>query len=370
MAEQKDKGLIFIPDISGFTRFVQETEIEHAGHIVSELLELLIDANQLGMEVSEIEGDAILFFRQGESPSAEAVFAQAEAMQLAFRNQLKLYERDRICQCGACTTAVDLQLKFVAHPGVFQMRHIKEHRKLFGADVILAHRLLKNSVDDDEYLLYTGLEGPGQKPSWAEIREGADEYPEIGTIPYRYASMSPFVASIPPLPPREKPVLPPVAAQTSIDIAASLDSVHHALTTDSLKLVWNQGIKKIVPEYVGAPTVGTGHRCLTSFGEFHVRTVDHENQSDHVELIEYSEKLFGLHDVYSKSKATRLPDGRTRVVLSMHFQPAKGLGRLRHLLAARLGLAGLKKSAEGLKAFCESSTYDYPTRSASDTAVA
>ena len=42
-------GLIFIPDISGFTRFVTETEIDHSRLIIQELLELLINANRIGL---------------------------------------------------------------------------------------------------------------------------------------------------------------------------------------------------------------------------------------------------------------------------------------------------------------------------------
>ena len=59
----ENKGLLFIPDISGFTRFVNETEIGHSRLIIQELLEILINANQIGLEVSEIEGDAILFLQ-------------------------------------------------------------------------------------------------------------------------------------------------------------------------------------------------------------------------------------------------------------------------------------------------------------------
>lgn len=61
----ENKGLLFIPDISGFTRFVNETEIGHTRLIIQELLETLINANQLGLDVSEIEGDAILFYKFG-----------------------------------------------------------------------------------------------------------------------------------------------------------------------------------------------------------------------------------------------------------------------------------------------------------------
>ena len=58
-----NKGSLFIPDISVFTNFVTNTEIEHSRHIIQELLEILIDSNQLGLEISEVEGDAILFLQ-------------------------------------------------------------------------------------------------------------------------------------------------------------------------------------------------------------------------------------------------------------------------------------------------------------------
>ncbi|MGI8583184.1 MAG: DUF2652 domain-containing protein, partial [Chitinophagaceae bacterium] len=74
----ENKGLLFIPDISGFTKFVNETEIDHSRLIIQELLEILINANQIGLEVSEIEGDAILFYKFGESPNLEELYKQVE----------------------------------------------------------------------------------------------------------------------------------------------------------------------------------------------------------------------------------------------------------------------------------------------------
>ena len=65
MAEQ---SLIFIPDISGFTKFVTETEITHSQHIISELINAIIIENSLNLKISEIEGDAVLFYRIGKPP--------------------------------------------------------------------------------------------------------------------------------------------------------------------------------------------------------------------------------------------------------------------------------------------------------------
>ena len=56
------KSLLFIPDISGYTNFIQTTEVEHSQHVIAELLEILIDANDSGFELAEIEGDALFFY--------------------------------------------------------------------------------------------------------------------------------------------------------------------------------------------------------------------------------------------------------------------------------------------------------------------
>ena len=61
--------LFFIPDLGGFTKFVAETEVQHSQHIIQELLEILVDANSLGMKVSEFEGDAVLFYRNDGAPA-------------------------------------------------------------------------------------------------------------------------------------------------------------------------------------------------------------------------------------------------------------------------------------------------------------
>jgi hypothetical protein len=59
--------LIFIPDISGFTDFVHRTEIKHSRHFIFELLEIIISRDQLGMQDSEIEGDAFLCYKDSIS---------------------------------------------------------------------------------------------------------------------------------------------------------------------------------------------------------------------------------------------------------------------------------------------------------------
>ena len=106
-----DSGLLFIPDISGFTKFVNETEIEHSRIIIEELLENIINSNKIGLHISEVEGDAILFYRFGETPSLEEISNQVEKMFCNFQKQIKNYESARMCTCAACMSAVNLSLK-------------------------------------------------------------------------------------------------------------------------------------------------------------------------------------------------------------------------------------------------------------------
>ena len=85
----ENRGLLFIPDISGFTKFVNETEIEHSRLIIQELLEILINTNQIGLEISEIEGDAILFYKFGKSPGLKELYEQVEKMFRTFHSHLR-----------------------------------------------------------------------------------------------------------------------------------------------------------------------------------------------------------------------------------------------------------------------------------------
>lgn len=147
------ESLLFIPDISGFTNFVQTTEVEHSQHVIAELLEVLLAANTQELTLAEIEGDALFFYKEEEVLSKEKLLAQIETMYTAFYSHLKLLEKNRICPCLACSSAKNLELKIIAHSGQLQFLEVQNNRKPFGESVIQAHRLLKNSVQSDNYVL-------------------------------------------------------------------------------------------------------------------------------------------------------------------------------------------------------------------------
>ena len=148
-----NKSLLFLPDISGFTKFIQSTEVEHSQHVISELLEELIAANTQELQLAEVEGDALFFYKEEEIPKQEDLFDLVENMFVAFYSHLKLLEKNRICPCNACSTAPNLELKIIVHGGELQFITVQDKRKPFGKQVIEAHRLMKNSVPSDNYVL-------------------------------------------------------------------------------------------------------------------------------------------------------------------------------------------------------------------------
>jgi hypothetical protein len=220
----ENKGLIFIPDISGFTRFMHETEIEHGRHIIQELLETLVNANQIGLEISEIEGDAILFFKFGQAPELETLYRQVEKMFCDFHKYLIAYDNRRFCQCKACISAVNLTLKVVAHYGEFTTYRVKNFKKLIGKDIIVAHQLLKNDIDQHEYWLVTQNLLNGQNPDgfteWMKWYPGS-KTTENEQIPFQYTQIGHLKDSIPPY---EPPSLEPKEKVKMLSVSREYDA--------------------------------------------------------------------------------------------------------------------------------------------------
>ncbi|HEY7496688.1 MAG TPA: DUF2652 domain-containing protein [Candidatus Tectomicrobia bacterium] len=189
----ENRGLLFIPDISGFSRFVNAVELEHSRAIIQQLLEVLLRANDSGLQISEIEGDAILFYHFGEPVALRALYTQVEKMFRAFHQYLVAYDHLKICQCKACISAVDLTLKVITHYGEFTPLKVQQFEKLIGKDVIVAHQLLKNEIPHHEYWLVThDLHGqPAELTQWMHWQESAKET-ESGAIRFYYTQLGPL----------------------------------------------------------------------------------------------------------------------------------------------------------------------------------
>ncbi len=146
------EGALVLADISGYSRFIAQTEVDHSWSILHELLDTMVRTMQGRMDVSQVEGDAILFI---SGLTAAEVVDAVESTFVAFHRRLRDMQAVTTCPCAACANIGVLKLKFVVHHGKFSRQRLGAVEQLHGTDVIVAHRLLKNSIPSKEYLLVT-----------------------------------------------------------------------------------------------------------------------------------------------------------------------------------------------------------------------
>lgn len=267
----ENRGLIFIPDISGFTRFVNESEIEHSRYIIQELLEILINANESGLEISEIEGDAILFYKFGDPLDLHELYRQVEKMFCAFHRHLAAYEHRRLCQCKACISAIDLTLKVVTHYGEFTSYNVKNFSKLIGKDIIVAHQLLKNDIEEHEYWLVTKNLLQDKPPTgfaqWMKWDHSIKQT-ENGEIPFHYTQLSQLKNEIsaeplPQLELKEKEKIVSVSKEYDTNIKALFYTAGHF----EFRNRWQEGVKQVDEVDHTLPGIGTRHRHVMNDGQ-------------------------------------------------------------------------------------------------------
>jgi hypothetical protein len=335
----ENRGLLFIPDISGFTKFVNETDIDHSRLIIQELLETLINTNRSGLEISEIEGDAILFYKFGEAPPMAELYRQVEAMFCEFHKHIVMYDNTRFCQCRACKSAVGLTLKIITHYGEFTGYNVKNFSKLIGKDVIVAHQLLKNDIDQHEYWLVTDplvtdkpLTGP--KP-WMEWNSST-KYTDSGEIPFQYVQLGGLKQAIEPDP---FPV-------SEFERRTKLLSVSREYVTDPIRLLhatgglsnrqrWQEGVKKVEELTHWLPRVGMRAKFFFEDRETIVRVGSYVFRKEHIEFCEIDERTEDLNYFTIE----KINPERCRLTID-YYQVKRFLGRL------IFDLTGKKKLAE------------------------
>ncbi len=295
----ESRSLLFIPDVSGFSKFVTETEIQHSNHIISELIEVILNANDMNLTISEIEGDAVLFYRVGAPPKPEEIIRQSKRMFIDFHSYLGVIERDNVCRCGACRTASNLTLKFITHYGEMRVVAIQRFQKLIGRDVILAHSLLKNRIPTREYLLLSEqyleqrqLDIP-EGESWITVEPNVEVVENFGEVSTKYISLTPLRKLVPSPPGLEEIKVEGKPVDLSIDINAPILLVHGVLIDAESKPHWVVGIRD-VKNVAPINRINTSHTCVFDDLEIHVVTRKNAVSGDEINYIERGEANIGV----------------------------------------------------------------------------
>lgn len=165
------KLIIILADISGYTQFMVEnqTSAVHGQVIINGLIESILKQVDIPLTLQEIEGDAVFLYAAHPGSDAgwdsvvEEVSRKLGKFFESFTRELGVVAETTPCACAVCRNLDKLALKIVVHAGEAVFHQIAGRPQVSSSDVILAHRLLKNSVAANFYLLLT-------EPAFAVMR--------------------------------------------------------------------------------------------------------------------------------------------------------------------------------------------------------
>ena len=143
------QGFLIISDITGYSKYVNESELEHARDSLAALLNLLIRHTQSPLVISKLEGDAVFSYAPANGfLQGQSLLDMIETTYASFRKALELMVINTTCTCNACRNLPNLDLKFFVHFGSYMTQKLGNFTELVGNDVNLVHRLAKNHIKE------------------------------------------------------------------------------------------------------------------------------------------------------------------------------------------------------------------------------
>lgn len=145
---QPQPTCLLIADISGYTGYLSAVEIDHAQDILGDLVETIVTSLGPSFTLAKLEGDAAFTYLQTEKVDGSMLLDTIERCYFGFRRRRRDVQQATTCECNACLRIPDLDLKFVVHFGSVMFQEIAGSKELLGSDVIVVHRMLKNSASE------------------------------------------------------------------------------------------------------------------------------------------------------------------------------------------------------------------------------
>jgi hypothetical protein len=183
----------------------------------------------------------------------------------------------------------------VSHYGEFTGYTVKNFSKLIGKDIIVAHQLLKNDIDQHEYWLVTQSLLRGSRPEnladWMIWNSGAKQT-ENGDVSYQYTQLSQLRNQLAhaqslPFDLSKKIKMISVTQDYPIDII----TLFHASGDSRYRGRWQEGVKHVQELHHYLPRLGMRCRCILHTGEeFTYASSYYQYQDNRIEFAESNEK--------------------------------------------------------------------------------
>lgn len=253
-----ERGTLVLADLTGYTRYLGGTELEHSHDILADLLGVVAGALSPPLSLAKLEGDCVFCAGSVDGPG---LVETLDATYTAFRRRQRAVDVATTCECDACRRIGDLDLKFVAHHGEWVRHEVAGSTELTGPDVVVAHRLLKNTVAGHAYALVSdatadalGL-GDGMQPH-------AERYEDIGEVRGRVLDLAARWEAAEAV---EPALVSSEDAQATIvrEVPASAAATWEALTDPAIQRLWKPALTGLdVEDPPSGRGIGTRSHCV------------------------------------------------------------------------------------------------------------
>jgi len=305
-------GHMVLADISGYTSFVAETELEHSREILNELLETLVRGLAKHLHIGQIEGDAI--FALGPDLPDDP-YSWFEDIFIRFHRHLNAMKRVSTCPCKACVSVGTLTLKFICHYGEYLPQSFMGKETFVGNAVNQVHRLLKNKVPSREYLLVTEETMRRLPPELRERFTPHREEYDLGAVECGWMDLAPIKKD-----PRTDEVVKVVDAEhAELSFEHVFDAPKDrlwAIITDPVARARWMGVVRVDYE-PGAKhsMVGGEYHCIHGQGESAIFRIMEATRPAQLTLA----MQFGPALIWNTVTIEAVGEGQTKVVSRYHF---------------------------------------------------
>jgi uncharacterized protein YndB with AHSA1/START domain len=273
MAATPETGYLLIADLTGYTAYLSQSELEHAPTIAGDLLETVIGRLEPPFRLAKLEGDAACFYVEDGRAEGSLLLDAIEAAYLAFRRRLRSIDQATACDCNSCRLAPQLNLKLFLHHGSYVHGRIAGRDELAGPDVILVHRLLKGGTAQAAHdergaapgfavLTEHALAALGIRPGDLDLEPGHETVEHVGEVGTSVLDLERRWEAEQG---RRRVSIEPDGAllDHAATVAAPPAEVWAHLTVPGLRALWEGSIELIGGPAGAVQGVGTINRCVT-----------------------------------------------------------------------------------------------------------
>ena len=262
-----EHGCLLFADITGYTRYIGDTEITHAQDVIADLIETIVGVITPTFEISRIEGDAAFAYAESGTLSPAILMDTVDSAYFAFRKRLRDVAHATSCPCQACVRIPTLDLKFFLHEGEYAVRRVAGFKELSGIEVIVLHRLAKGTaasvVSDHAYAVYTRaiMDVMGWDPGSLDLVPHTEVFDDTGPVEVFVQDLEArWVAD---QQAQQVAVGPEEAAhQASFETAAPPQVVWDYVTDAQKRPQWQPHVTGVISLTEGRPQAGSVNHCM------------------------------------------------------------------------------------------------------------